>query len=344
MNLKYEVKRLALRHPWTIARSTSDTKENVFLSLEHDGITGYGEAAPNIRYGETAATTLAAIETVAEVVQAADLRQFTDLSSKIRETLPQAASARAALEMAILDWFCKRLNLPLYGYFGLNKANTPATSYSIGIDEPSKIREKVLAADPFLVLKIKLGLENDEQIIDTVRSITRKPLRVDANEGWKTREEALAKIKWLESEGVEFVEQPMPAAMDEDTAWLRKRVQMPLIADESVMTARDIPRLAEAFDGINIKVMKAGGILETLRMVVMAKSLDMKVMLGCMVESSLAISAAASLSPLVDYADLDGNLLITNDPFDGVKVKSGKLHLADRPGLGAEPIALKRKT
>jgi L-alanine-DL-glutamate epimerase-like enolase superfamily enzyme len=185
-------------------------------------------------------------------------------------------------------------------------------------------------------LKIKVGTKDDEMIINAVRSLTNKPIRVDANEGWKIKEEALEKIKWLKSQGVEFVEQPMPARMLDETAWLRERSDLPIIADEAVTTASDIPKLATAYDGINIKLMKAGGLLEALGMIQIARAHDLKIMLGCMIESSIAISAAAHLAPCVDWADLDGNLLIKNDPFSGVKIKSGQLIYNNKSGIGVE--------
>jgi L-alanine-DL-glutamate epimerase-like enolase superfamily enzyme len=184
------------------------------------------------------------------------------------------------------------------------------------------------------VLKIKVGLDSDEQTIAAVRSVTDKPLRVDANEGWKDREVAARKIEWLSKQNVEFIEQPMPADRIEDIAWLRERVSLPIIADEACLRPADIPKLAQAYDGVNIKLDKAGGILQGYRMIQIARSLGLKTMLGCMVSSSVAITAAAQLSPLVDYADLDGNLLISNDPYEGVKVKDGRLVLPTAPGLG----------
>jgi L-Ala-D/L-Glu epimerase len=189
-------------------------------------------------------------------------------------------------------------------------------------------------AAQYPVLKIKVGLDTDEATIAAVRAVTPKPLRVDANEGWKDREEAVRKINWLEKQGVEFVEQPLAADRIEDTRWVRSRVHIPIIADESCLHEQDIPRLKDAFDGINVKLDKAGGVLAAYRMIQIAKALGMKTMLGCMVSSSCTVTAAAHLSPLVDYADLDGNLLIANDPFEGVTVKDGKLILPDRPGLG----------
>src|SRR5262249_39565742 len=186
-------------------------------------------------------------------------------------------------------------------------------------------------------LKVKVGLATDEPTIEAVRSVTKKPLRVDANEGWKDKEEAVRKINWLEKQGVEFVEQPLPAEMIEETRWIRSRVHIPIIADEACQRAADIPRLKEAFDGVNVKLDKSGGMLEAYRMIEIARALGMKTMLGCMISSSVSVTAAAHLSPLVDYADLDGNLLISNDPYSGVLVKNGKLILPNRPGLGLTP-------
>ena len=339
MKLSYEVKRLDLKHTWTIARNSSKFKLNVFVTLEKDGIVGYGEAAPNVRYNETPESTVEVIKKAMPLFAKADPWKFVDLGYAVQGLVEEQTAAKAALDIALMDWIAKALNVPFYRYLGLDKEKTPITTFSIGIDTPEVIKQKVREAAPYPILKIKVGLKNDEEIIEAVRSVTDKPLRVDANEGWKTKEEALEKIRWLEKQGVEFIEQPLPANMLEETRWLRERVDIPIIADESVKTAKDIPKLARAFDGINIKLMKAGGLQEALRMVWLAKSLDMKVMLGCMIESSVAISAAASISPLVDYADLDGNLLIKNDPFDGVKVKHGKLILVDRPGIGAVPRA-----
>jgi len=220
---------------------------------------------------------------------------------------------------------------------GLDPADTPITTFSIGIDTPETTRQKVQEADPFPVLKIKVGLNTDEATIAAVRSVTKKPLRVDANEGWKDKEEAVRKINWLETQGVEFVEQPMPAAMLEETRWVRSHVHLPIIADEAAVNPQAIPKLVDAYDGVNVKLDKCGGIQQALRMIYIAKSLGMKTMLGCMISSSISVTAAAHLSPLVDYADLDGNLLIANDSFRGVTAEKGKLILPDKPGLGLTP-------
>jgi L-alanine-DL-glutamate epimerase-like enolase superfamily enzyme len=252
----------------------------------------------------------------------------------IRELAAEQTAAKCALDIAIMDWVGKNLSLPLYKYFGLDKTKAPITTFSIGIDKPEVMQQKIREADAFPILKIKVGRDNDEEIMKAVREVTDKPLRVDANEGWKTKEEALEKILWLEKLGVEFIEQPLPSTMLKETRWLRERVHIPIIADEAVKQAADIPTLATAYDGINIKLMKSGGIQEALRMIWMARSLGMKIMLGCMIESSCAIAAAAHISPLADYADLDGNLLITNDPFKAAKVEKGNMILPEAPGLG----------
>jgi L-alanine-DL-glutamate epimerase-like enolase superfamily enzyme len=336
--LEVKTKQLFLKHTWTISRNSSDFKNNVFVKLEKDGVAGFGEAAPNIRYGEDSEKTTARINGIRSLIESSNLWHFTDLKDKIFAGITDQNCARCALDMAIMDWVGKKMNVPLYKLWGLDKSKTPLTSFSIGIDTPDIIRQKVREAEPYKILKIKVGKDNDEEIMDVVRSVTDKPIRVDANEGWKDRETALQRVKWLKTMGVEFVEQPMPAEMLKETRWLRDQVDMPIIADEAVKTAADIPRLATAYDGINIKLMKAGGLQEAMRMIHLAKAFNMKIMLGCMIESSVAISAAAQLSPLVDWADLDGNLLLKEDPFSGVAVENGQLILNDLPGLGVSGI------
>jgi L-alanine-DL-glutamate epimerase-like enolase superfamily enzyme len=333
MNLRYRYIDLHLRHTFTIARSSKDIEPCVIVELEHDGIIGYGEAAPSERYGETA-------QTVIEFLKNMDLASFDD-PFQIEEILSYVngiargnTSAKAAIDIALHDWIGKKLGVPLWKLWGLDKEKTPLTSFTIGIDSLDVIKRKVVEAVSFPILKVKVGVPNEEAIIKAIRSITDKIIRVDANEGWKSKEEARDKILWLEERGVEFVEQPLPAGDLEGTAWLREQVHIPLIADESVSALSDISKLQDAFDGINIKLMKCAGLREAMRMIHTAKAMNMKVMLGCMIESSIAISAAAQLSPLVDYADLDGNILITDDPFEGVIAYEGKLILHDRPGLG----------
>jgi L-alanine-DL-glutamate epimerase-like enolase superfamily enzyme len=331
-----KIRKLELRNTWTISRNSSSYKQNVFVKIEKDAITGYGEAAPNVRYGETPEMSEKIINQVSETLLKQDLSKYSQVKEVLDELIVGQNCAKAALDIAIMDWVAKKQNLPLYKMLGLDPDKTPVTSFSIGIDKPDMIKTKVSQALDYPILKIKVGNENDEEIIDAVRSVTDKPIRVDANEGWTDKETAVKKIEWMQSKGVEFIEQPMPAKMLEETAWLRQRVDMPIIADEAVINAKDIPSLAQVYDGINIKLMKSGGIQEALKMIQAARDLDLKIMIGCMIESSVAITAAAHLSPLADWADLDGNLLITNDPFSGVKVSSGRLILNNLPGIGVK--------
>ena len=295
-----EIKRLKLRHTWTTTMSSSDYRDTLHVAYSNDGITGHGEGAPIVRYRENAEGARQAVESVRELLTAADPWQFAKIMQQVFGRVEGEWAGKAAIDIALMDW----------------------------------VGQKLGEAADFPVLKIKVGLDTDEATIAAVRSATDKPLRVDANEGWKDKEEAVRKIDWLAGQGVEFVEQPMPAEMLEEMHWVHSRVHVPLIADEACRHASDIPKLVGAFDGVNVKLDKAGGILEAHRMIQAAQALGLKTMLGCMVSSSVSVTAAAHLSPLVDYADLDGNLLISNDPFTGVLVKKGKLMLPDRPGLG----------
>ncbi|HAL55027.1 MAG TPA: dipeptide epimerase [Bacteroidetes bacterium] len=324
---------LKLKHTFTISRSSRDIATVVIVELDHEGIVGLGEASPSRRYGET-------IETVEAFLTKLDLARFADpfqldtILDYVDTLETENTSAKAAVDIALHDWIGKKLNLPLHKYWGLDRNNAPMTSFTIGIDTPEVIERKVREAEPYPLLKIKLGGSNDEEIMRTIRGVTRKTLRVDANEGWKTKEVAVEKIKWLEQEGVEFVEQPMPAVDLAGTAWVRERVNLPLIADENSIRLHDVPKLQGVFDGINIKLMKCTGLREAIRMVHTARACELKIMTGCMIESSVAISAAAQFSPMIDYADLDGAELTSNDPFDGVKIVDGRLVLPDRPGIG----------
>lgn len=339
MKMRYEIKTLNLKHTWTIARNSSEEKNNIFVYLEKDGITGIGEAAPNVRYNETPESTIDLIQKAVPLIEKLNPWEFAQFSLDLKEIATGQTAGKCALDIALMDWIGKSLGVPLYMLWGLDPAKAPLTSFSIGIDKPEIVRQKVHEAEPYKILKIKVGGPNDEDMIYTVRSVEpHKPIRVDANEGWKDKETALRKIEWLAKNGVEFVEQPMPANMLEETHWIRERIDIPIIADEAVMTAADIPKLAEVYDGINIKLMKAGGLQEALRMIWLAKSLGLKIMVGCMIESSVAIAAAAQLCSLIDYADLDGNLLISNDPFSGVRFVDGRQYASARPGIGVKPV------
>jgi L-alanine-DL-glutamate epimerase-like enolase superfamily enzyme len=333
-NSNAEVFRAKLRHTWTTTMSSSDYRDLIHFHWTRDGVTGRGEGAPIVRYNETAAQGVETLNGLGSFFAEADPFRYHKMLDALFRRVPGQFAMKAAVDIATFDWLGQKLGVPVYRYFGLDKADAPVTTFSIGIDTPEITKQKVREAEPYPVLKIKVGLKTDEATIAAVRSVTRKPLRVDANEGWTSKEEAVEKINWLEREGAELVEQPLPAARLEDMNWIRKRVHLPLIADEACLHPEDIPKLAPYFDGVNVKVDKAGGLREAFRMIQMARALNLKVMLGCMVSTSIAITAAAHLSPLVDYADLDGNLLISNDPVRGVRVEKGKLILPDRPGLG----------
>ncbi len=329
-----EVKRLTTRHTWTTTMSASSYRDTLFVRFARDGVTGYGEGAPIVRYKEDAKSGQEALEAIRSMIEAADPWQFQKFMQEVFAKVEGNKAAKAALDIALMDWAGKKLNVPLYRYFGLDAKDAPITTFSIGIDTPEITKQKTREAAAFPILKIKVGLDTDEPTIEAVRTVTDKPLRVDANEGWTDREVAVRKINWLASKGVEFIEQPIPAGRLEDVRWIRERVKMPIIADEEVTHADVIPKLVGIYDGVNVKLDKAGGIQEAYRWISIARALGLKTMLGCMVSSSCSVTAAAHLSPLVDYADLDGNLLIANDPFSGVKVQEGKLVLPNGPGLG----------
>jgi L-alanine-DL-glutamate epimerase-like enolase superfamily enzyme len=329
-----EILRLKLRHTWTTVMSSSTFRETILCRYTRDGVTGLGEGAPIKRYAETAQSALSVLESSRAFLQSADPWRHESLLSEFFRRVPGEFALKSAVTAAIMDYIGQRLSIPLYRYFGLDPDKAPITTMSIGIDSPELTRKKVEEAADFPVLKVKVGLDSDEATIQAVRSVTKKPLRVDANEGWKSKEVALKKINWLADQGVELIEQPLPAAMFEETRWLRGKARIPIFADESCLHPEDIPRLAEAYDGVNIKLDKCGGIFEALRMIHVARAHKLKVMIGCMIESAIAIAAAAQLSPLCDYADLDGAFLIENNTHQGMTVEHGKIKLPDRPGLG----------
>ena len=333
MELSFTSYRLNCTHPFGISRSTNDYYDIVYVYLSGAGITGKGEAAPSARYGETNSRVIKQLHCIDEVpdesmsVEEGD-KWCSDHSGGIN-------ALQAALSTAWLDWWTQKEKVCLADYFKSEKENMPLTSFTISIGDLNLIPQKIAEATPYSILKIKLGLgkQDDQQIIKLIRMETDKLIRVDANEGWDL-ETGIAMCKWLADHHVEFVEQPFKADNLHDTAALRKKSPLPLIADENSIIAANIPDIAHAFDGINIKLMKCASLLEGKRMIDAARNYDLQIMLGCMVESSVGITAAAHLAPQVDYADLDGNLLIDNDPYNGVQVKDGRLILPDGNGLG----------
>ncbi len=332
MKLHYSTYRLELKHRFTIARGSEDAVDVVLVYITKDGVTGVGEAAPSGRYNEDALTIVKHLNTIS----------FNEVSSKdsldywLDAALPKANGMRSletAFDLALHDLYGKLNNSATTDHFDSDPKKACMTSFTIGIDDREKIKEKVLEAEEYPLLKVKLGSDHDKEIINTLRDVTDKLIRVDANEGWDL-EEGKRMCDWLSERNVEFVEQPLPADNLDDTAKLREHSPLELVADENCIDSEDIPSISDAFDGINIKLMKCGGLREAFKMIQMARERQMKIMLGCMIETSVAITAAAILSPLVDYADLDGNILASNDPFDGVKVRDGMLVLPEGPGLG----------
>lgn len=334
MKVSIEAHELTLRYTFTIATRSSNSRPNLALALEHEGIVGRGLAAPNPRYGESPESARAALETMTAVLEAHGLDHRRNALKHAFAAVPGDYAAKAALDMAVHDWFGKKHGLPLYRLWGLDPVDMPVTSMTIGIGDREETKTKTREAAGFHVLKIKLGGPDDRGMIEAIREVTQTPLRVDANEGWRDREQAAREVDWLAGQGVELVEQPMPADQWEDTAWLKSRSALPLIADEAFSGPQDLMRVSAGYHGVNVKLMKCGGIQAASDIIAAARALDLKIMLGCMVESGLGIAAAAHLAPLVDYADLDGNLLLTNDPYDGHPLEDGRIRLRNEPGLG----------
>ena len=337
LNLSFAPYELKLRHAFNLARYSRTTTPDVQVQIEYDGIVGYGEASMPPYLGES-------VESVTKFLSSLDLSQFSDpfrledILHYVDSVAPNNRAAKASIDRALHDLLGKIMGQPWYKIWGLDPTKAPNTSFTIGIDKEDVVRQKVREAAPYKVLKVKMGLDNDKETVEVIRSMTDVPLCVDANQGWKNKEEALEMCYWLKERGCLFVEQPFDKTWIDETAWLRERSPLPLIADEAFQRLPDILRFKGVYDGINIKLMKSTGLHEAYEMVVLARALGMKVMVGCMTETSCAVTAAANLAPLVDFADLDGNLLIANDRFKGMTVENGKVTLHDIPGIGVKPL------
>lgn len=335
MKLSYMPYELQLRHAFNLAKYSRTTTPDVQVQIELDGIMGYGEASMPPYLGES-------VESVCKFLSQVDLSQFSD-PFRMEEILdyvdgiaPNNRAAKASIDIALHDLLGKIMGQPWYKIWGLSPEKAPCTSFTIGIDKADVVRQKVLEAEPYKVLKVKMGLDNDKELVEIIRSMTDRPICVDANQGWSDKHKALEMIEWLYDKNCLFVEQPMPKEMLDETAWLREHSNLPIIADEAFQRLGDIKRFHGVYDGINIKLMKSTGLHEAYQMVTLARALDMKIMVGCMTETSCAVTAAAQISPLVDWADLDGNLLIANDRFDGIKIVNGQVTIPDRPGIGVK--------
>jgi L-alanine-DL-glutamate epimerase-like enolase superfamily enzyme len=336
MRIEHEIVTLRTQHPFIIARGGSSEWRVVWVRvIADDGTEGWGEAAPSRFYGETADTVVAALARIKPLLETADAWSLETLEAEMQAAIRLNGAARSAVSAALHDVVAKRLKIPVYRLLGLDAARAPMSSFTIGIPESEQeLRSRIAEATQYPVLKIKLGSPRDEEIMRVVRSAApEKVLRVDANAAW-TPKQALRMIDKLVEHRVEFVEQPLPAHDIDGLRFVRERSALPVIADESCVVATDIPRLVGAVDGINIKLAKCGGLREAVRMIATARSHGMLVMMGCMIETSLGITAAAHLSPLLDYADLDGAALLANDPFKGAGIANGQIALPDGPGLG----------
>ena len=333
LQLRFRPYTLELKHVFTIATSSRTTTPVMLTEVEYNGITGYGEASMPPYLGESQ-------ETAAAFLSKVNLEQFENpfelekILSYVDTVDLKNLAAKASVDIALHDLVGKLLNQPWYNIWGFDKNKTPVTSFTIGIDKPDVVRQKVKEAEEYKILKVKLGRETDKEMIETIRSVTDKPITVDVNQGWKDKNIALEMAHWLKERNILFLEQPMPKENIDDNAWLTEHSPLPTIGDEAVQRLPDVLKAKGVYSGINIKLMKSTGMREAYKMMLLARSFGMKVMLGCMTETSCAISAAAHLSPMVDWADLDGALLIGNDIFSGTKIVDGRVILSDLPGIG----------
>lgn len=334
LEMKFFPYELKLRHVFTVATYSRTTTPDVQVEITYDGVTGYGEASMPQYLGQTVQSVTAFLQKV-DLSQFNDPFQLEDILAYVDSLSPGDTAAKAAVDIALHDLVGKLLGAPWYKIWGLNKDKAPSTTFTIGIDTADVVKQKTReCANQFNILKVKLGRENDKEMIETIRSVTDLPIAVDINQGWKDKEKAIDEIFWLKEHGIVMVEQPMPKELRDDIAWLTEKSPLPIFADEAIQRLKDIKNVAGAYSGINIKLMKCTGMHEAWKMLNYARAIGMKVMVGCMTETSCAVSAAAQLSPAVDFADLDGNLLISNDRFKGMEVVNGKITLPDRPGIG----------
>jgi len=337
ITLRFEPYELHLKHVFTIASGSRTTTPVMITTISWNDLEGYGEASMPPYLGESHATAQAFLSKV-------DLSPFSspflieDILTYVNRIAPGNYAAKASVDIALHDLVGKLMQQPWHRIWGLNPEHAPNTSYTIGIDKPDVVKEKVREASGFKIFKVKLGGGNDKEMIEAVRSVTQVPLGVDVNQGWKDRNQALDMIHWLSEQGVIYIEQPMSKMAVDDIAWITGQSPIPVIADEAVQTPADVEKVYGAYSGINIKLMKCGGLRAAYTMVNMARALGLKVMIGCMTETSCAVTAASQLSPLADWADLDGNLLISNDLFEGVRISAGKVLIPDLPGIGVRKI------
>jgi L-Ala-D/L-Glu epimerase len=339
MQLTFRAFEAKLRHPFAVSGYTRTTTPIVLTEIAYGGMVGYGEAAMPPYLGESQASVMAFLQKV-NLSQFNNPFELEDILAYVDSITINNTAAKASVDIALHDLVGKLIGQPWHAIWGYTASKVPVTTFTIGMASENEVREKTLETAPFKVLKIKLGMDEvtDKMLINTVRSVTDKPIRVDANQGWKDKHYALKMIEWLSDKNVEFIEQPLPKHNLDDMAWLTEQSPLPTFADESCQRLEDITRLKGVFTGINIKLMKCTGMREANKMITLARACELKLMVGCMTETSCAISAAAQLSPQMDFADLDGNLLISNDQFVGAKLVDGKVTLNNEPGIGVKKI------
>ncbi len=328
-----------MRHVFTIANSSRTTTPIVLTEIEWDGIVGYGEAALPPYLGETQ-------NSVIDFLKKVDLSRFNspfqiqDIMAYVDSIAINNTAAKAAVDIALHDIVGKIMGQPWWKIWGFNPETTPNTSFTVGLDTEEVVKEKTREASPYKVIKVKLGRDEktDKMMVNTIRSVTDTIICVDANQGWKDKHYALDMIHWLNERNVNMIEQPMPKLLLDEAAWVTENSPLPVIADEACQRLTDIPKLKGAYHGVNIKLMKCTGMREAREMISLAKALHMRLMIGCMTETSCAISAAAQLAPETEWADLDGNLLISNDVYKGMLIVDGKITLNDLPGIGISKL------
>lgn len=338
LKLRFEPYTLELRRVFTVAGMSRSTTPAVLTQVEYNGVIGYGEASMPPYLGESHQTAFDFLSRV-DLSRYDDPFQLEQILGDVDAIAPGNPAAKASVDIALHDLVGKLMQQPWHRIWGLDPAKAPVTTFTIGIDAADVVREKTQEALGFKMLKVKLGKSNDREMIETIRSITDVPLTADPNQGWQDRQYALEMAHWLKDQGVLFLEQPMPKDRIDDLAYLTEHSPLPILGDEGIQRVPDLIKAKErgTYNGVVVKLMKTTGMREAYTMIRLARAFGMKILMGCMTETSCAISAAAQLSPLVDYADLDGNLLISNDVYDGVKVVDGKLVLSDRPGIGVTP-------
>lgn len=332
MRIEAKTYDLTLEVPFAISRGTTSSHRICVAEIKHQGVTGLGEASPSAYYGDSLEAALAAIEGARAII-GDDPFAVRAVSERLKEAYPASPSGRAAVQAALYDIMGKIAGVPLYKLLGLSGRPVPVTSLTVGVEDPALARSRIEILKTFPVLKVKVGFGREGELLALLARETRATLRVDANEGWLA-EEAIERIRAWKEYSIEFFEQPLRKGDREGYGRLKRATKAVIFVDEGVASARDVPQWEGLVDGINVKLMKCGGLIEALEMIAAARACGLMVMLGCMVESALGITAAAHIASLADYCDLDGNLLISNDPFCGVRADRGIIRVPDLPGLG----------